>query len=502
VTATAPVGALNAERTRRVPHGASIGVEPAARTAPPALSLRDVGKSYDVAGRQSTTLAEQVADWVGRARESSEADRFWALRDVSCEIGMGEIVGLVGRNGAGKSTLLKLISGVTAPSTGEIDIHGRIGSLLEVGTGFHPELTGRENVFLNGAFIGMRRAEIRQRFDEIVEFAGVEQFLDLPIKRYSSGMAVRLAFAVAAHLDADVEETTRDEVLRAEDHSVGSSHGRQPLLLDAEGPEQADAMTHPPGRPHVERPALGEEAFALAIEAEYAAVPASEPENLRDLLELTVDCELGHQQTIRNEHAPVDAGSCQQRHAIQAVHHVAGRHLPNAHAQSLPRLSDAEGIERPWLPRQDFARRADATIERICKDDLGMAIERVDQLLQPARMPEIVIARPGEVLGFGVSLARDLERPARVVDEPKTLRVHLIAHAAVESGILLRDLRRLVVRAVVNEHEREVSERLAEDRLDRLAKLLRVIEQRRADYYARHTPTAYRLRRFSLVSTR
>ena len=176
-----------------------------------------MGKSYNVAGRQSTTLAEQVADWVGRARTSSEANRFWALRDVSCEIGKGEIVGLVGRNGAGKSTLLKVITGVTAPSTGEIDIYGRIGSLLEVGTGFHPELTGRENVFLNGAFIGMRRAEIRQRFDEIVEFCGVEQFLDLPIKRYSSGMAVRLAFAVAAHLDADI--LLVDEVLAVGDQA-------------------------------------------------------------------------------------------------------------------------------------------------------------------------------------------------------------------------------------------------------------------------------------------
>jgi len=182
-----------------------------------ALSIRGVGKSYNVAGRQSTTLSESVADWVGRARTSSDANLFWALRDVSCEIGRGEILGLVGRNGAGKSTLLKVISGVTAPSTGEVDVYGRVGSLLEVGTGFHPELTGRENVFLNGAFIGMRRAEIRQRFDEIVEFSGVEAFLDMPIKRYSSGMAVRLAFAVAAHLDADI--LLVDEVLAVGDQA-------------------------------------------------------------------------------------------------------------------------------------------------------------------------------------------------------------------------------------------------------------------------------------------
>src|SRR3982751_983307 len=202
---------------RGAPALSATGLTSASPSTAPALALRDVGKSYNVASKQSTMLAEQVADWVGRARTSSEANRFWALRDVTCEIGTGEIVGLVGRNGAGKSTLLKVITGVTTPSTGDIDIYGRIGSLLEVGTGFHPELTGRENVFLNGAFIGMRRAEIRQRFDEIVEFSGVEAFLDMPIKRYSSGMAVRLAFAVAAHLDADI--LLVDEVLAVGDQA-------------------------------------------------------------------------------------------------------------------------------------------------------------------------------------------------------------------------------------------------------------------------------------------
>ena len=149
----------------------------------------------------------------GHGIESDED--FWALKDVTLEIRPGEIVGIIGRNGAGKSTLLKILSRITKPTTGDAEIHGRVGSLLEVGTGFHPELTGRENIYLNGSILGMRRREISRRFDEIVAFSEVEHFLDMPVKRYSSGMYVRLAFAVAAHLEPEI--LLVDEVLAVGD---------------------------------------------------------------------------------------------------------------------------------------------------------------------------------------------------------------------------------------------------------------------------------------------
>lgn len=181
-----------------------------------AISVRGLGKSYNIEHKQAhTSIAETLLSRVLSPFRKADVEEIWAMRDVSFDIARGDIVGLIGRNGAGKSTLLKLLSRITAPTTGEARIKGRIASLIEVGTGFQPELTGRENIFLNGAILGMRRQEIRKRFDEIVDFSGVEKFLDTPVKRYSSGMYVRLAFAVAAHLDADI--LLVDEVLSVGD---------------------------------------------------------------------------------------------------------------------------------------------------------------------------------------------------------------------------------------------------------------------------------------------
>jgi lipopolysaccharide transport system ATP-binding protein len=180
-----------------------------------------IGKTYRLGeqGTAYTLLRERIfetAKAAFRKRDAAPApEPFWALKDVSFSIGHAEVVGLVGKNGAGKSTLLKILSRITEPTEGRIDLYGRVSSLLEVGIGFHPELSGRDNVFLNGAILGMSRNEIRRKFDEIVEFAEISKFLDTPVKRYSSGMYVRLAFAVAAHLEPDI--LIVDEVLAVGD---------------------------------------------------------------------------------------------------------------------------------------------------------------------------------------------------------------------------------------------------------------------------------------------
>jgi homopolymeric O-antigen transport system ATP-binding protein len=203
-----------------VPRGTKV-------TMKSAIRVEGLSKHYRLGERQHgyKTLRESIADAVNAPfrrftspqslAPSPKSSDFWALKDVSFEVQPGEVVGIIGRNGAGKSTLLKILSRITEPTSGRIELRGRVGSLLEVGTGFHPELTGRENIFMNGSILGMTRREIAKKFDEIVAFAEVEEFLDTPVKRYSSGMYVRLAFAVAAHLHTEVMFV--DEVLAVGD---------------------------------------------------------------------------------------------------------------------------------------------------------------------------------------------------------------------------------------------------------------------------------------------
>src|SRR5215208_6251477 len=184
----------------------------------PIIEVRGISKRYQLGAIGATRLIDDVERFwhrlTGKAPKAGSAD-FWALRDVSFDVQPGEVVGIIGRNGAGKSTLLKILSRITEPTSGEIVLRGRVASLLEVGTGFHGDLTGRENAFLNGAILGMTKAEIRNKLDEIIAFSEIGDFIDTPVKRYSSGMYVRLAFAVAAHLDPEI--LIVDEVLAVGD---------------------------------------------------------------------------------------------------------------------------------------------------------------------------------------------------------------------------------------------------------------------------------------------
>jgi lipopolysaccharide transport system ATP-binding protein len=197
-----------------------------------AIKFENISKQYRLGNVGTGTISHDLNRWwamnirgkedpylkIGSVNERSskaDSDYVWALRDIDFEVQQGEVLGIIGKNGAGKSTLLKILSRVTSPTTGEIKARGRIASLLEVGTGFHPEMTGRENIFMNGAIMGMTKAEIRRKMDEIVDFAGVERYIDTPVKRYSSGMTVRLGFAIAAHLEPEI--LVVDEVLAVGD---------------------------------------------------------------------------------------------------------------------------------------------------------------------------------------------------------------------------------------------------------------------------------------------
>ncbi|MDQ2746664.1 MAG: ABC transporter ATP-binding protein, partial [Acidobacteriota bacterium] len=189
----------------------------------PIIRVENLSKRYRLGGGQKTasTFRESIVEAARKpfqlisGGKKAETDNFWALKDINFQVQPGEVVGIIGRNGAGKSTLLKILSRITEPTSGKIELFGRVASLLEVGTGFHQELTGRENIFLNGAILGMRREEIARKFDEIVAFAEIEKFLDTPVKHYSSGMTARLGFGVAAHLDPEV--LLVDEVLAVGD---------------------------------------------------------------------------------------------------------------------------------------------------------------------------------------------------------------------------------------------------------------------------------------------
>lgn len=180
------------------------------------IEVKNLGKKYKIGEKERyLTLRDKLAHPIKAMQSAQTQEEFWALKDVNFSVEQGEIVGVIGKNGSGKSTLLKILSRITPPTTGQVRLSGHVGSLLEVGTGFHPELTGRENIYLSGAILGMRKKEIQKKFDEIVDFADIDKFLDTPVKRYSSGMYVRLGFAVAAHLETDI--LFIDEVLAVGD---------------------------------------------------------------------------------------------------------------------------------------------------------------------------------------------------------------------------------------------------------------------------------------------
>src|SRR6187399_461806 len=218
----------------------------------PIIKIEDISKQYRLGEVGTGSFSHDLNRWWHRVRgkddpylkigeandrtKKGNSDYVWALKDINFEVQRGEVLGIIGRNGAGKSTLLKILSRTTSPTTGSVKIKGRVASLLEVGTGFHPELSGRENIFLNGAILGMTKKEIKNKFDEIVDFAGVERYIDTPVKRYSSGMYVRLAFGVAAHLEPEI--LIVDEVL-----AVGDSEFQKKALGKMKDVSQSQGRT-------------------------------------------------------------------------------------------------------------------------------------------------------------------------------------------------------------------------------------------------------------------
>jgi len=229
------------------------------------IKVENLSKAYQLGEIGTGTISRDLERYWARVRGKedpflkigeinnravkSESDVVWSLKDINFEIEQGDAVGIIGRNGAGKSTLLKILSRVTAPTTGSVKVKGRIASLLEIGTGFHPELSGRENIYLNGAILGMRKAEIKRKFEEIVDFSGVERYIDTPVKRYSSGMYVRLAFAVSAHLESEIMIV--DEVL-----AVGDAEFQKKCLGkmgDVSGKEGRTVLFVSPGTPIITR---------------------------------------------------------------------------------------------------------------------------------------------------------------------------------------------------------------------------------------------------------
>ena len=248
---------------------------------PVVVRVENVSKRYRVGALHPAyqtfreALVEAVASRVkrfGRGRADSEANTLRALDGVSLEVRRGEILGVVGRNGAGKSTLLKILSRITRPSAGRVEIYGRVGSLLEVGTGFHPDLTGRENIFLNGAVLGMRKVEIEKKFDEIVAFSELERFVETPVKFYSSGMYVRLAFSVAAHLEPEI--LIMDEVLAVGDMAFGRDDPDIPFrrhLAAAPVPGDRVGLKIVPFAPHAHLAAGGDGVGVLVVDQAVGA---------------------------------------------------------------------------------------------------------------------------------------------------------------------------------------------------------------------------------------